>query len=327
MVSELGPSAEQIAAAVDRIAGFAVRTPLMLSPELSRLTGSEIFYKPECLQPSGSFKIRGAANKLKSLTTKELARGVVTFSTGNHGCAVAWAASRLGSQASVFVSELVPAEKLAALKAHGADLVVIGADQDEAEAAARQRCDETEAVMIHPFDDVDVIAGQATIGVEILEDCPAPETVIVPVGGGGLIAGVSTALAQGGTGIRVIGATIDAEAAMLESVRAGHPVAVHEASTLADSLGGGIGANNAHTLRLVQTHVRDIVQVSEGEIARAMEVGLSELGLVLEGGAAVPVAAVISGHVNVGDGPVVLVLSGRRVDPARIFNLVHASKS
>ncbi|MGB2711127.1 MAG: pyridoxal-phosphate dependent enzyme [Conexibacter sp.] len=312
---------QAIAEAQSRLRGFAVRTPLIPSPALSAMTGLDVLIKPESLQPSGSFKVRGATNKLLRLDEAQRSRGVVTFSTGNHGCAVAWAARRLGSRAAVYVSELVPPEKLDALRELGAELVVAGASQNEAEEQAHARCAADGMALVHPFDDLDVIAGQGTIGAEIVVDCPAVDTVLVPVGGGGLSSGIAAADKHAKPAARVVGLTIEHGSAMLDSQRAGRPVEVVEAATLADSLGGGIGLDNAHSFRLVRELVDELVPLGEDEIARGMVLGLLHAGLVLEGAGAAGLAALAAGKVRA-DGPVVVVLTGRRIALQRLLELV-----
>lgn len=303
------------------IAPFVRRTPLV--PALSLTSAkSEIHLKLETLQDIGSFKIRGAANRIASLTEAEKRSGVVAVSTGNHGRGVALAASRLGIEATVFMSTLVPEAKVRRIRDLGANVRIGGASQDEAEVEAEAFIRETGAVMIHPFDDPSVIAGQGTIGLELIEDLPEIDTAIVPLSGGGLIGGIALALKSVSRDIRVIGVSMERGPAMVLSQRAGKPVPVEEEKSLADSLGGGIGLANRYTFDLVKRHVDEMVLVSEEQIAAGMRHAFREEQLVLEGGAAVGIAAVISGVVPDPGKRCAIVLSGRNVDPDTFIEVV-----
>ncbi len=246
------PTLRDIYLARQRIAGLARRTPLVRSAGLSERTGAAVYLKPESLQETGSFKIRGAANKLLSLTAEERARGVVAVSSGNHGRAVAYVAQQLGVRAVICVSERVPAGKVEAIRRLGAELVVHGASYDEAEAHSLRLQAERGLTRVDPFDDPAVIAGQGTIGLELLEDLPQVETVVVPLSGGGLISGIAIALKAANPAIRVIGVSMDRAPVMVHSLRAGRLLELPEEDTLADALAGGIGLDNRYTFRLVQ---------------------------------------------------------------------------
>ncbi|MFQ5972536.1 MAG: hydroxyectoine utilization dehydratase EutB [Alphaproteobacteria bacterium] len=297
-------------------------TPLTPAGALSADTGLEVFLKLETLQETGSFKVRGATNRMLRLSPAERRRGVVTVSTGNHGRAVAHAAARLGIPAVVCMSTLVPGNKIQAIEALGAEIRIAGDNQDEAGHEAARLVEEQAMTLVPPFDDPHVIAGQGTIGLEIHEDLPEPDAIIVPLSGGGLIGGVAAATKALAPRARVIGVTMDRGAAMFESLKAGHPVEVEELPTLADSLGGGIGPDNRHTFRLVRELVDDVVLVSEAEIAAAMGYIFRTAGLVTEGAAAVGVAALMTGRISDLAGAVVVVLSGRNVDPDRFIEIV-----
>jgi threonine dehydratase len=202
------------------------RTPLVRSDALSRRLGRSVHLKLETLQETGSFKLRGAANRLLALSAAERVRGVVAVSTGNHARAVAHAAKALGVPTTVFMSTLVPENKVAAVQALGAEVRIAGDSQDAAEAAARELADERDRVFVPPFDDPWIIAGQGTIGLELLEDLPELDTVLVPLSGGGLIGGIALALKCADPSIRVIGVSMERGAAMYESLRAGQPIEV-----------------------------------------------------------------------------------------------------
>jgi threonine dehydratase len=296
-----------------RIASVALRTPLLTLPDLSAALGAELFAKPEYLQPGGSFKIRGAANAILSLTAEEQARGVVCASTGNHGRAVAYLARKLGVGCTVCMSALVPANKRLGVENLGAEVRIVGRSQDEAQAEVDRLVAERGLVAIAPFDDPAVIAGQGTIGSEIVADLPDVARVLVPLSGGGLISGIALAIKAKAPAARVIGVSMERGAAMQASQQAGRPVEVHEEETLADSLGGGIGLANRHTFRLVRELVDDIVLVSEQEIAAAITAFYQLEQIVCEGAAAVGLAALLGRRLPAG-GKTTLVVSGRNID-------------
>lgn len=303
----------EILAARARIAPFVLRTPLRRSEALSVRVGHPVLLKLEHNQTTGSFKLRGATNALLALDPEVRARGVAAASTGNHGRAVAFAAARLGVQATVCMSALVPANKVAAVEALGARVAIVGRSQDDAQAEADRLVAEAGATMIPPFDHAAVIAGQGTLGLEIVEDAPQAAAVLVPLSGGGLIAGIARAVRTALPWARVIGVSMERGAAMVESLRAGRPVAVEELPTLADSLGGGIGLDNRLTFAIVRELVDDCIQVGEAEIAEAVRHAYAAEGEILEGAAAVGIAALLSGNFRP-EGPVVLVLTGRNID-------------
>ena len=304
------------------IGGIVRRTPLVPSPALSARTGAAVHLKLETMQDTGAFKIRGATNKLMSLSSAERQRGVVTVSTGNHGRAVATAARRLGVRAAVCMSSLVPDNKVAAIRALGADVRIVGRNQDEAEVEAERLAAEHGMVMISPFDDALIIAGQGTIGLELMEDLPDLDTVLVPVSGGGLIGGIALAVKAAAPEARVIGVSMDRGPAMYHSQKAGKPVLIEEQPSLADSLGGGIGMDNRHTFELVRDFVDELLLVGEEQIAAAMVHAFREERLVVEGAAAVGIAALLNGLAgDLGD-TVAVVVSGGNVDMDKFASIV-----
>src|SRR5690625_1772131 len=264
------PTLRDLHLARQRTRGLIRRTPLVRSDSLSESNGAPVYLKLENLQETGAFKLRGATNRLLTLMPDERARGVVTVSTGNHGRAVAFAARRLGMRAVVCLSHLVPENKKAAIRALGADLRVIGSSQDEASAEAERLVRDEGLIYVPPFDDFDVIAGQGTLGLEIVEACPEVEEVLVPLSGGGLIAGVALAVKGSLPGTRIVGLSMERGPAMYRSLQAGEPVEVREEESLADSLGGGIGLGNRFTFPLVRELVDDVLLLSETEIAAGM---------------------------------------------------------
>ena len=296
-----------------RIAPWVRRTPLVPSPSLSATGGARISLKLETAQETGAFKLRGATNFIRA-AGDAVDRGVVTVSTGNHGRAVAQAARSYGARAVVCISNLVPRNKRTAIDALGAEIRIVGRSQDEAEVEARRLVAEEDLALVHPFDDPLIVAGQGMVGIEILEDLPDVDTVIVGLSGGGLISGIALAVKTANPAARILGVTMDKGAAMYESVRAGRPVEVEEAASLADSLGGGIGLDNRYTFNLVRELVDDFILVTEPEIARAMRHLYRNDRVIAEGGGAVAVAAVLSDKVPGISGNVVCVVSGGNVD-------------
>ncbi len=297
-----------------RIKPLASKTPFISFRELSRVVGSSVYLKLESLQETGSFKVRGAANRMLSLTPEEKDRGVITVSTGNHGRAVAYVAQRLDVAAAICVPEGVASNKVEAIRELGAEILVCGETYDEAEEQAPRLAQERGLTMVNPYDDPFVIAGQGTIGLEILEDLPQVDTVLAPVGGGGLISGIGLALRSAEDDVRLIGVSMDRAPVMYHSLRAGRPITMDEEETLADALVGGIGQDNQHTFRLCQELVDDFVLVSDEEIAVAMAFALEELRLVVEGGGAVGLAALLHGKLKQVGNSVAVVVSGGNVD-------------
>ncbi|MFN3274920.1 MAG: hydroxyectoine utilization dehydratase EutB [Paracoccus sp. (in: a-proteobacteria)] len=302
---------DQIRAARDRIAGQVVCTPVAQSPTLSDLAGGPVWLKLEHLQTTGAFKLRGASNAVARLGD---VAGVTTASTGNHGRALAHAARARGLPAVICMSSLVPGNKLAAIEALGAEARIAGASQDEAFLEAQRLQAEQGFALIPPFDHPDVIAGQGTLGLEILDQIPDAAAIAVPLSGGGLLAGVAAAAKALRPDIRIIGISMERGAAMAASLRAGHPVAVRELPTLADSLGGGIGMSNRHTFTMVRDLMDEVILLTEAEIAAGIR-HLAAEGHVVEGAAAVGAGAVLAGKLRA-SGPLILILSGANIDPA-----------
>lgn len=305
-----------------KIAPIVKRTPLIYSDWLTERTGSSIYLKLENLQETGSFKIRGAANKLLNLSPDVRERGVVTVSSGNHGKAISYVAHQLGIRAVVCLSEAVPEVKREAIRRSGAEAIVHGKTYDEAMEYASHLQEEQGLVMIHPFDDPLVIAGQGTIGLELLQDLPQIDTVVVPLSGGGLLGGISLALKSAHTEIRAVGVSMERGPAMVESLRAGKVVNIVEEPTIADALAGGI-APNAYTFDILQKYVDDTILVSEEEIASAMAFALEKHHLVIEGGGAVGVAALLYRKVKRPGQHVVVVVSGGNVDLSLLLKVAH----
>ena len=313
------PSAADVASARGRVAGLAVTTPVVPSPALSRHLDVEVACKLESVQPTGSFKVRGAASAVRALDRAAAGRGVVTASTGNHGRAVAHVAAQLGVPATVCVSERVPADKVAALEALGCELHVAGEHQAHALAAADRLAADRGLRVIHPFDDPEVIAGQGTCGAELVEQHPATTAVLVPLSGGGLFAGVGLAVRAARPDVRLIGVSMERAAVMAESLAAGAPVELEsESATLADSLQGGIaGAGNRHTFAMVRALIDDLVLLTEDEIWAGMRFAFDEHRWILEGGGAVGIAALLAGKIAA-DGPVTVLCTGANAEARHV---------
>jgi threonine dehydratase len=306
----------------ERIAGRVLRTPLIPSPDLSQRVGGSVYLKLESLQKTGSFKVRGAFSKILSLSREESRRGVITFSTGNHGKAVACAAGEAGIPAVVCVSEHVPSYRVKAIASYGAEVVVRGKSQDQAEEHYQRLQKDRKLLPVQPFDDPQIITGQATIGLEIMEDLPRVDTALIPLSGGGLLSGIALALKSADPSIRVVAVSIERSPAMQESVKAGRAVAVEERDTLADSLLGGVGRDNRYTLSMVSGLADEFITVSEREIAAGMTYALQEHGLVVEGAGAVGIGALLAGKVGDPGDCTVIVLSGSSVDLPRYLEVV-----
>jgi threonine dehydratase len=304
-----------------RIGPHVLRTPLREAGALAARGGVPVRLKCEHQQTTGSFKLRGATNALLALEPARRAAGVVAASTGNHGRALAHAARRLGVPAVICMSRLVPANKVEAIEALGAEARITGMSQDDAQREAARLVAERGMAMVPPFDDAAVIAGQGTLGLELMEDAPDTAMVLVPLSGGGLIAGVALAVKTLNPAARVVGVSMERGAAMAASLGAGRPVEVEEQPTLADSLGGGIGLDNALTFAMVRALVDEVVLVSEAEIADAVRAAYFDLGEVIEGAAAVGLAALAAGKVRPA-GPTAVVLTGRNIDMALHRRLV-----
>jgi threonine dehydratase len=295
------------------IGALTLRTPLIRSDALSTHSLHDVLLKLETVQPTGAFKIRGAANALARRARELRISGVVCASTGNHGRAVAHAARQLGIQATICLSALVPETKVKAIEALGAGVRRVGRSQDEAMAEVARLVAEAGMIEVPPFDDPAIIAGQGTIGLELVEQFPELDAVIVPLSGGGLAGGIALAAKAINPSLRVIGVSMERGAAMQASLARGRPIEVEEVPSLADSLGGGIGRDNAWTFDLCRRLLDDVVLLSEAEIYRGMAHLLREDRIVAEGAAAVGVAALLAGKIVL-RGPTALIVSGRNVD-------------
>ncbi|OLD98760.1 MAG: threonine ammonia-lyase [Candidatus Rokubacteria bacterium 13_1_20CM_4_68_9] len=311
----------EIEAARERLSGAVYETPCAYSQTLSDLTRTQCFVKLENLQMTGSFKERGAANLLLQLSAAERAQGVVTASAGNHGLAVAFHGARLGIPVTIVMPEGAPLIKLTSARRYGAEVILHGTNFDEAYARAREITDGGGGVFVHPFNDLRVIAGQATIGLELAEQQPDLDAVVVAVGGGGLAAGVALGVKARRPGVRVIGVEATALPAMVRALEAGQPVRLPAAPTIADGI--AVRQVGDLTLDLVRKHVDDVVTVSEEELANAILLLLEIEKTVVEGAGAAPLAALVNRPLGLAGARVVLVLSGGNIDVTMLSRIIE----
>jgi threonine dehydratase len=303
VTQKAAPTLAEIQEARERLHGIAEQTPIYLSETFSRRAGREVRLKAENLQRTGAFKVRGAVNKLATLSGAERAAGVVAASAGNHGQAVAWAARELGVSARIYVPLEAPMAKVEACRNYGADTELTGADFEDALAAAIADAEQTGATFIHPYEDPLVIAGQGTVGLELLEQAPDAGTVLIPIGGGGLALGIAIALRAARPEIRLVG------------VKAGV-----DGYTIADGI--AVKVPSEFTMPLLEDLLDDIVSVTDEEISEAIVLLLERAKLVVEGAGAVGVAALLAGKAG-GTGPAIPVLSGGNIDPTMLISVMR----
>lgn len=293
------------------------RTPMLTSRSLNEATGFDVRLKAEIFQRGGSYKVRGPLNVIAHLSEEEKARGIVCSSAGNHAQGVAIAAAHYGIDAVVVMAENATPSKIAATEGYGAEVVLHGTIWDEANEKAKELVETRGLTYVHPFDDPRLIAGQGTLGIEIVEDWPEVEVVVVPIGGGGLISGISMAVAAYGSGIRVIGVESSGAPAMKRSVEAGHRVTLDEVDCVIDGL--RVKRVGAHTVSVVSRFVEEIVTLPDAEIFDALVWLMERSKIVVEGAAAAPVAALLHGLVEAPEGArVTCVLSGGNLDVDRL---------
>ena len=304
MATQTAPTVRDVEEARERLAGVARVTPVYGSETLSRLAGRKVWLKAENLQRTGSFKVRGAVNRISSLDADERAAGVVAASAGNHGQAVAWAAREAGVHARIYVPLDAPMSKVEACQNYGAELVLEGERFEDAMTAARDYVAESGATFVHPFEDARVIAGQGTIGLELAEQVPDASTVLIPVGGGGLASGIATALRAVKPDVRIVG------------VQAGKT-----GFTIADGI--FVKYPGELTMSILDSVLDDLVHVADDEITEAIVLLLERSKLVVEGAGAVGIAALLSRKAGGGDGPTVAVLSGGNIDPTLLISVMR----
>jgi len=309
-----------VEAAAALIDGVVRHTPLEHSRALGDRVGGDVWLKCENLQRTGSFKIRGAYTRISRLTDDERARGVVAASAGNHAQGVALAAKLLGARATVFMPETAPLPKVAATRGYGAEIRLLGPTLSEALVAAKEYADETGAVFIHPFDHRDVIAGQGTVGLEVMEQCPDVATVVVSAGGGGVVSGIAAAVKGVRPDVRVVAVQAEAAAAFPPSLAAGCPVPLESMATMADGI--AVAAPGDLTLAHVRDLVDEVRTVSEEDLSRALLFCLERAKLVVEPAGVAAVAAVLADPTAFRP-PVVAVVSGGNIDPVLLIKVVQ----
>jgi len=299
--------------AEDRVSDVARHTPLDYSHTFSDITGAEVHLKLECFQRTGSFKIRGAANRIRTLSDEEANAGVVTASAGNHAQGVALAASRSDVDAKVVMPETAPISKIKATRSYGAEVVLHGIDYDDAQERAHELEAKEGRTYVHAFDDERVMAGQGTIGLEILDHLPEVETVVVPIGGGGLISGISTAIKARSPDTRVVGVQAEGASTVADSLRKGGPEAIDSVDTIADGI--AVRRVGEKTFPVIRERVDDVVTVTDDEIASAVTMLLERGKTLVEGAGAVSLAALLEGKfVYEKDEVIVPALCGGNID-------------
>ncbi len=313
---------QEVKDALTRIRPFILRTPLIPSAYLSKKFGTPVRLKLESLQPTGSFKLRGATNRLLQLTTEEKKRGVITVSSGNHGKAVAHIGEMLGIPVTIFLSTHTPACKVESLQKTHATVIVTGNSYDEAEAAATAYEEEHELVHIPSFDDPRIIAGQGTMALEIFEDAPETHHIIFPLSGGGMGAGIGIVSKQQNPPAQIWGVSMDRAPVMVRSLEAGKVLSLPEEQTLADGLKGGLGNPNRFSFDLCRKVVDHTALVTEEEIGQSVAFLFKEHRLVVEGSGAVGVAAMLADKI-IPDQPTVVVISGSNIDLSTFVEVVE----
>ncbi|MBD3780719.1 MAG: threonine ammonia-lyase [Micrococcales bacterium] len=312
---------EDARAAARLLDGVATRTPVESSRALSQVAGVPVHLKCENLQRAGSFKIRGAYVRMSRLSPEEKARGVVAASAGNHAQGVALAAQLLGIDAVVYMPVDAALPKIAATKEYGAEVRPHGHSVDEALVAARAEAERTGRVLIHPFDHADIVAGQGTLALEILEQVPDVRTIVVPLGGGGLAAGIQAVVAEAAPHVRVIGVQAARAAAYPASLVAGEPVPAPELHTMADGI--AVGTPGRVPFDVLRRHACEVRTVSEEDLSRALLLVAERAKLLVEPSGAAGVAAVMAAGAGDLEGPVVVVLSGGNIDPLVLLRVVR----
>jgi threonine dehydratase len=319
-------TAEDVERAATVIGDDVRRTPVIPAGELSRRLGAPVVLKAECLQLTGSFKVRGAFNVMRSLPPAELARGVVAASAGNHAQAVALVAARMGTRADLFMPADAPLAKVGAVRGYGGEVHLVEGSFDEAADRAREFAEREERVVVQAFDDPRTIAGQGTVGLELAREAPGTRLVLVPLGGGGLASGVAIAVKSLLPEARVIGVQAEACAPYLESLRAHRPIGARSANTICDGI--AVKRPGELTLPLVERWLDGVVTVSDDEVAQAMVLLLDRSKLVVEGAGAVGVAALMTGKVEPDrGGESCVVLSGGNVDASRLAECIRLGET
>ncbi len=320
----LAVNLNDIKEAAKRLAPYVKHTPILRPEKLDAVLGCEVYFKPECLQKTGSFKIRGATNKILSLTEEEKAKGIIASSSGNHAQGVAFAAQLLGIKATLVLPTNAPQVKVDSTRAMGAEVVQHGFGSVERYKKLYEIVDEKGYTVVHSFNDPALIAGQGTVGYEIMQDLPEVDTIVVPLGGGGVLAGVAVAAKETNPNVRIVGVEPERIPRYFESRKAGKPVEVELQDTVADGL--MITTTGTNTYPIIEEYVDEVVAVPEDAIVEALNAVIYKGKVVIEPSAAVGVAAVISGKLKVRpDEKVCFVLTGGNIDPAKLVELTNTN--
>jgi threonine dehydratase len=320
-ISELSIHLEDVLSARERLRGSIYYSPCPQSQMLSALTGQQVYLKLENLQMTGSFKERGALNRIAKLTPEQTVRGVVAASAGNHAQGVAYHATKRGIRSLIVMPLTTPLVKVTATRDFGAEVLLYGANYDEAFAEAMRQCTEQNLTFIHPFDDPDVMAGQGTIGLELLEQVPQLEAVIVPIGGGGLIGGIACAIKETRPEIRIVGVQTERLASMVAAVEAHHPVTIEPATTIADGI--AVRRVGDLTLPMVERYVDEIVTVDEDEIASAILMLLEREKTLAEGAGAAALAALLQHRTSLHGAHTAVLVCGGNIDVTLLSRIIE----
>lgn len=312
---------DMIKEAAETIKGSVKRTQIIECPTMEKLTGNKVFFKLENLQKTGSFKVRGALNKIMHLTDEEKARGVIASSAGNHAQGVALGATNLGIKSTIVMPGTAPLSKVMATRGYGAEVVQVGTVYDDAYKKACEIQAETGATFLHPFDDPYVIAGQGTIGMEIIEDLEDVDMVIVPIGGGGIASGIAKAVKSLKPSVKMVGVEAENAASMLEAVKQGCPCTIKTTPTIADGI--AVARAGQLTCEMIKDYVDEIVTVSEDDIARAILFLMEKGKVVAEGAGATPVAALLAGKIKEQGQNICCVISGGNSDINMIERIIN----
>ncbi len=312
---------DMIKEAAETIKGSVKRTQIIECPTMEKLTGNKVFFKLENLQKTGSFKVRGALNKIMHLTEEEKARGVIASSAGNHAQGVALGATNLGIKSTIVMPGTAPLSKVMATRGYGAEVVQVGTVYDDAYKKACEIQAETGATFLHPFDDPYVIAGQGTIGIEIIEDLEDVDMVIVPIGGGGIASGIAKAVKSLKPSVKMVGVEAENAASMLEAVKQGCPCTIKTTPTIADGI--AVARAGQLTCEMIKDYVDEIVTVSEDDIARAILFLMEKGKVVAEGAGATPVAALLAGKIKEQGQNICCVISGGNSDINMIERIIN----
>ena len=312
---------DMIKEAAETIKGSVKRTQIIECPTMEKLTGNKVFFKLENLQKTGSFKVRGALNKIMHLTDEEKARGVIASSAGNHAQGVALGATNLGIKSTIVMPGTAPLSKVMATRGYGAEVVQVGTVYDDAYKKACEIQAETGATFLHPFDDPYVIAGQGTIGIEIIEDLEDVDMVIVPIGGGGIASGIAKAVKSLKPSVKMVGVEAENAASMLEAVKQGCPCTIKTTPTIADGI--AVARAGQLTCEMIKDYVDEIVTVSEDDIARAILFLMEKGKVVAEGAGATPVAALLAGKIKEQGQNICCVISGGNSDINMIERIIN----